>query len=118
MKTGNKPRTISQNRAFHLYCKQLADECLAHGVTLKVIMDLVQMHGIYANEKNIKEMFQSLGKTKYKKSHTSDFTRLELQDIYTTIRNALIPANIYTEFPSYETLNEQQFYDKNYNSEN
>jgi hypothetical protein len=108
--TGNEPRTLSQNAALHLYCKQVADECLETGVTLKTVVDAVQTHGIYPDEENIKTFFRALGKAKYGKDSTAKLTKLELQDIYLTLRQALLGVGIFTEFPSQEGQSANDFY--------
>lgn len=109
--TGHEPRTLSQNAALHLYCKQVADECLATGVTLKTVVDAVQTHGIYPDEENIKTFFRALGKAKYGKDSTAKLTKLELQDIYLTLRQSLLSVNIFTEFPSQEGQSANDHYE-------
>lgn len=111
-KTGNEPRTLSQNSALHLYCQQVADECLEHGITLKVVSDAVEQFGIHPDMENIKSFFRALGKAKYNKSSTASLTKNELQDIYLTLRQALVGVGIFTEFPSDDTMNSQEFYEK------
>lgn len=111
-RTGNEPRTLSQNSALHLYCQQVADECLEHGIPLKIVVDSVKDFGIYPDADNIKTFFRALGKAKYNKSSTALLTKNELQDIYQTLRQAMIGVGIFTEFPSQDTLNSSEFYER------
>ena len=111
-RTGHEPRTLSQNSTLHLYCQQVADECLANGITLKVVVNAVEKFGIYPDAENIKTFFRALGKAKYHKKSTASLTKNELQDIYITLRQAMLNVGIFTEFPSQDSLNAQELYEK------
>ena len=61
---------------------------------------------------NIKTFFRALGKAKYHKKSTASLTKNELQDIYITLRQAMLNVGIFTEFPSQDSLNAQELYEK------
>lgn len=71
-----KLRTGLQNRAMHLWFRDVADACLAQGVTINAILN--QPAELQVDEGFIKWLFRRVGKKKYGKKSTA---KLEVQEI-------------------------------------
>lgn len=80
MDKGEKKRTNAQRKALELYCKQMADLCVEHGLTLPVIIEKLE---VYPTQASIKDILRAIGKTKNNnKESTADWTTQELQEVF------------------------------------
>jgi hypothetical protein len=101
-----KSRTLKQNNALHLWCRELATELNERGLTFKkVVKDSFDLDW---NEDMVKRVFwQSFAKVKFGTEHTSELTTSQLQDIYEEINRVLSAPKfdgIHMPFPSSDNI--------------
>jgi len=98
-----KKRSDAQRKALELYCKQMADLCVEHGLTLKVILENLE---VYPTQASIKDILRAIGKTKdNNKVSTADWTSTELQEVFKEFHEFMIKKTngmIGIPFPSVE----------------
>ena len=100
-----KQRTADQNKSLHLLCNQVADYCVAHGITAEMIL---RGFDVYPTMETIKMMIRQAGRAKYGKDSTSDLTTTELQACYEDVvaRHIAEKTGEYFHWPSQETTAE------------
>ncbi len=90
-------RTISQNSAMHVYCKEVADELNNAGVTMQAfIKDIQADHTM----ESVKVLWKSFAKAKYGKKSTTELTKKEINDIYDEVNRHISQFGVYVEFPA------------------
>ena len=92
-----KPRTNLQNKAFHVYCAEIADVLNESGLAVEVFL---QDFEIDYSKEMIKRIFQRIGKTKFGKEHTSDWTTKELQACWEEFNRQVSKHGFHLPFPS------------------
>lgn len=92
-------RSLSQNRALHKYCSELATELNNAGIGIDVFFKNVEVdHTI----ESVKSLWRSFAKAKYGKESTADFTTQELNAIYEEVNRHIAQWGIHLPFPSQE----------------
>ena len=102
----SKRRSNQQNKSLHKYCEQMANECVAHGLTTAVILQNLQ---VYPTMESIKDILRQIGKVKFQKESTADWTSQELQAVFTEFYQHMIEitnGTIDIPWPSLENSNE------------
>jgi len=103
MDTKPQKRTLQQNKSLHKYCTELANELNNSGIPLKSVM--AKVHVDWSMEA-VKSIWKAIGKAKFGKEHTSDFTTRELQDVYLEVNRLVSEYGIHMGFPSIENTDE------------
>jgi hypothetical protein len=115
MEKEEKPRTLKQNRAIHKYFIDVANECVAQGLSLKQVLNEFE---IEIDEVIIKKLAQHIGMVKYSKAHTSDMTTTELSNVIDTLLVALSKMGLETDFPSADLKSILEYYEREANRHN
>jgi len=99
-----KRRSNSQNNAFHLYFRQLADKLNESGFDMK--KTLRADYDIPWTEKLIKmHLWKPIMEAHLGKESTKDLTSSEVDNVYDILNRALgEKTGVYVPFPSVETL--------------
>ncbi len=105
-------RTTQQNKALHKYFRELADECLAKGITVAIIIRVLKTWGTHPSPDVLKSMFQAIGKSKLEKEHTSEMTTSELSETGEEFINLMALVGSETRFPSKEELEFNKYYEE------
>lgn len=106
--TSNK-RTLSQNSALHLLFRQVADECVKHGVDRKFIIDKFKSGSVTGpvDEGFIKELvWKSIQVAITKKDSSAELTKEELSKVADFFVQALARWGVEVEFPSMGAVDE------------
>ena len=98
--TKNK-RTLQQNAALHLYCKQVADTLNDAGLEISVMLPNVD---IPWRKESVKELlWRTIQKATLDKQSTADLSKEEVSKVYEVMNRYLAQHKIpYIPFPSYE----------------
>lgn len=94
-----KQRTLSQNKALHVYCQELATELNNAGVSIDVFMKDIQADHTL---ESVKSLWRAFAKAKYGKESTTELTRREINDVYEEVNRHVAQFGIYLAFPSNE----------------
>lgn len=93
-------RTKSQNRSEHKLFQEAANECVAHGITMKPILEACD---IYPTSHTMKDIFREIGRVKFGKESTADLTTVENMQVaeeFIKILSDVSQGNIALVFPS------------------
>lgn len=101
--TSEKTRSKLQNNSLHKYCRELASELSGSGITMKMLLENFDLD---CTEFSIKEIFRQIGKQKFGKIHTSDFTTKEMQTAYEEVNRQVSLKGISLMWPSNEKFRE------------
>ena len=95
-------RTVQQNRALHLYCKQVAEELNKKGIGVTAVLKPeVSFNMITVKEQLYKPILAALRG----KNSTRQMTSKELNEVYDVMNKVLGERfGIHVEFPSIESL--------------
>lgn len=97
-----KQRTITQNRALHLYFKMLAETLNDAGLDMRVV--LKPEIEIPWNGETVKEyLWRPVQKMQLKKQSTTELTTQDINTIYETLNRHLAKSWTHIPFPSIET---------------
>ena len=102
-----KQRTPAQNRSAHKLWEELAREANHHGITLKV---LIQNLTVEVTPESVKMIAQEIGRVKYGKSHSSDWTTKELSNVCEEVIKIFAEQGIEMVFPSFEQQEFNNYY--------
>jgi ABC-type molybdate transport system substrate-binding protein len=106
MEVQEKKRTLAQNRSEHKLFQETADECVGHGVTMKMLLENFE---IYPTAHSIKDIWREIGRIKYGKDSTADLTTVENMEVFKEFRQLFINLSggeIDLTFPSYLSSDE------------
>lgn len=97
-----KQRTPDQNRSLHKFCTDVAQEAIANGLTMQVI--LAKTLELEPTMEGIKSIFRQIGKSRFGKTSTKDLTTKEMQEVYEIFNLFLaeLPKPIHVPWPSLE----------------
>lgn len=100
----DKPRTLRQNSALHLFFTQLADTLTEHGLDMK--KTLKPEIDIRWTGDSIKEyIFRPIMKAQLGKESTTELTTKEIDQVFATISKFMGEKfGLQIDFPSIETL--------------
>lgn len=104
-------RTVQQNRALHLYCKQVAEALNNAGLTVTMVLKPeIQFSMITVKEQMLKPILTALRG----KESTTQTTTQEINDVYDVMNKALSEKfGVNVPFPSIDSmLFEEQLNDK------
>lgn len=104
------PRTKQQNKALHVYFKEVADLLNESGVPARVFLENLELD--YTKEM-IKDIWRKIAKKQYGKDGTSELTTKELQDIFEEFNRHLSQFGLHLPFPSFSTDYDEEFLRKN-----
>jgi len=95
-------RTVQQNRALHLYCKQVAEALNNAGLTVTMVLKPeIQFSMVTVKEQMFKPILTALRG----KESTTQMTSKEINDVYDVMNKALSQKfGIHVEFPSIESM--------------
>ena len=100
-----KTRTIPQNKALHLYCKQLAEKMTGAGYTQRqLIGKFKEGFELPVTEHMIKDIFREVGRAMFKEESTTGLTTVQTQKVYQIVDLRFREiTGIGIEWPSKET---------------
>ncbi len=105
-KIKEKQRTLTQNRAFHLYFTQLAEELNDAGLDMrKVLKPEVEIPWTPENIKN--HLWRPIQHAYLNKKSTTELTSQEIDKVYDVFNRHVAKFGIHIPFPSIETLENQ-----------
>lgn len=91
-------RTNLQNRAMHLFFKQVADTLTEHGISLDVAIKNLDVR---ATPESIKDVFRTIGGAKYGISSTAELQTHQVNEIAEDFMKAISQnSGLFVEFPS------------------
>lgn len=79
MNKEEKQRSLAQNRSFHKFCADVADQAKANNLTMQTI--LAQSFELEPTMERIKDILREIGKTMYGKTSTADWTTKEMTEV-------------------------------------
>lgn len=97
-----RKRTTRQNNALHEYCKQLSETLNEAGITQRVFLQGLEVNN---SPESVKAVLRELGRAKYGKKSTADWTTKEAVDIYEEINRHTSKIGIYVPWPSEDEKN-------------
>ena len=98
-----KQRTSQQNKALHKFCEELAQEANNHGISMKAVVQDLQVDW---SMQAVKSIIHAISKAKYNKTSTADLTTKELSDCCQEVQKIFLEQGVLINFPSFE---EQEF---------
>lgn len=105
-----QPRTPQQNKSLHVYFKEMADELNGSGIGVQLFLQDFEMD--YTKEM-IKRIFQRIGKTKFGKEHTADWTTTELQACWEEFNRHVSKHGLHLPFPTHAGEYDEEFLKRN-----
>lgn len=96
-----KIRTLKQNNALQLYCREMAELLNESGISQAVFFQ--EMEADYTEEM-IRGLFRKYAKVKYGKDSTAKLNRNEITAIYDEINRHVSKLGIYLAWPSEEEV--------------
>ena len=108
MEKERKQRTLTQNRAAHLWFKHIADTFNEHGLDMQTV--LRQRVGIRWTEDSVKEaLFKVLARAMYQKESTTQLSTKEFTDVAEMLSDVIArDYGVTVDFPSVESLINQE----------
>lgn len=98
-----KQRTSQQRKALQVWCRELARESQAQGLSARVIMEKIQIDW---TEDMVKAMVRNIGEAMTGKKSTADLTTIELTNACREVDKIFLERGINISFPN---LEEQEF---------
>lgn len=95
----DKQRTGKQNNSLHKWCTELADEANAHGISYKAMVEDLTVDWTM---QSVKSIIHAIGKAKYGKTSTADYTTIELKEVCKEVDKLFLEQGIHINFPSFE----------------
>jgi len=74
-----RQRTLTQNKSFHKFCKLLADELNARGITQG---EFARCFEVDNTQDSVKDVLREAGFKKYLENSTTKWSTIEMQEIY------------------------------------
>lgn len=102
--TKKELRTDTQNRAFHLWCEQIADALNDAGYEKKLTIGTIDVPW---SKETVKIIIKKIAHAQINKWKTSEMTREEFSKVQETTNRMLSELGIYVPFPSIEALEEE-----------
>lgn len=103
------PRTLTQNKALHLYFTQIADALREKGLTMNHVVKLFKHMEIAPTSTNVKEnIWRPIQMALFKKPSTTELKTEEVTEVYENVSRFLAPMGISIPFPSEETLMQEE----------
>ena len=101
------------NRSLHKLCTDVADEAIASGLTMQVI--LAKTLELEPTMEGIKAIFRQIGKSQFGKESTKDLTTKEMKEVYEIFNLFLaeLPRPIHVPWPSLEEQMMQDLIENN-----
>jgi hypothetical protein len=81
-----RQRTLAQNRALHKFCDEVANECVAHGVTIEVFLQNAEVE---VTPEIVKSLWRKFGEIMFGKKSTADLTTSEFSKVGKRWRDTL-----------------------------
>ena len=106
IRRAKRQRTISQNKALHLYCEDMAEKLTNGGYTQRKLWEVLK-HGfdLPVTMEMVKDVFRSVGKAMFKKDSTADLTTIEIQEVYASVDQGFAETTgCRAEWPSVDSL--------------
>jgi len=105
----DRQRTIQQNKSLHKFCDELAKEANNHGVSMKAVVQDLQVDW---SMESVKSIVHAISKAKYGKTSTADLTTKELSDCCEEVQKIFLEQGVHVEFPSFENKEFVDYYSK------
>ncbi len=96
----SKTRSLQQNKSLHVYCEELAGELNNAGVTMKALIENLQ---IDHTKESVKAIWRAIAKAKFQKESTTELTTKELQEVYEELNRLVSAFGIHIAWPSQES---------------
>lgn len=96
----DRKRTQRQNAASHVYFKEAADLLNEQGVSVRVILDTLEVD---FSKELVKAVWQAIGMRKFGTPHTSELTTRQLMDVYEEFNRAIGAEGCHMPFPTFES---------------
>ena len=106
-----KKRTQQQNKAIHVYFREVANFMKEHGITMKVLLD---KFNVDIEDYVIKAIFREIGLKKFGKDSTAKLTTSELSTVYEEVNRQFAKEGIFIPFPSLGSIDEATIYERGY----
>lgn len=104
-----RKRTLQQNRSLHKYCTEVANELNGAGVTMKAFVKDIQVDHTMESVKNV---WRAIAREKFGKSSTANLSSKEITQIYEEVNRHLASFGLHISFPSEESRQLNQIYEK------
>jgi len=101
-------RTALQNKSLHLYCTQLSDKLNEAGITYRKFLGA--MDEIENSPETVKSVMRQLGKAKYEKKSTTQWTTKECMSMYEETNRNTAKIGIHIDWPSKESQSFIEYY--------
>lgn len=92
-----RPRTLQQNKSLHKFCKLLADELNARGITQAMFVAALEIDN---SAESVKNAFREMGFNKYLANSTAKLSTSEMSDIYKEMDRVVSQWGIQVDWPS------------------
>jgi len=103
------PRTNQQNKAIHVFFEEVANTLNDSGLSMQLFLNDFE---IDFSKEMIKGIFRTIGRHKFGKESTADWTTIELQDAYEEFNRHMSKYGIHIPFPSYAAEYDEEFLKK------
>ena len=113
MEPTEKEKTRQQEKSYHKLFQQIADHCVAHGIDMKMAMEMVENHRPEVDAKFVKSTWRAILKAKTGKTSTKDQTTADVQNVqkdFGALWTEITKENF--DWPSIEKQMLYDYYDK------
>ena len=76
-----QPKTRQQEESYHVLFEQIANHCVAHGIDLKMAMDVIKRYEVAVTKEFVKSTWRSILKAKTGKERTRDQTKEDIKQV-------------------------------------
>jgi len=104
-----KEKTRQQEKSYHKLFQQIADHCIAHGIDMKMAMEMVERHRPEVDAKFVKSTWRAILKSKTGKTSTIEQTTTDIKNIQPEF--AELWTSITKESFDWPSIEKQMLYD-------
>ena len=109
MEPTEKEKTRQQEKSYHKLFQRIADHCVAHGIDMKMAMEMVEKHRPEVDEKFVKSTWRAILKAKTGKTSTTEQTTTDIKNIQPEF--AALWTSITKESFDWPSIEKQMLYD-------
>ena len=104
-----KSKSRQQEKSYHKLFQQIADHCVAHGITMEMAMEMVEKYRPEVDEKFVKSTWRAILKAKTGKTSTTEQTTTDIKN--TQPEFAEMWTSITKESFDWPSIEKQMLYD-------
>ena len=108
-----KSKSRQQEKSYHKLFQQIADHCVAHGITMEMCMALIAKYRPEVDAEFVKSTWRAILNTKTGKTSTKDQTKADVQNVqkdFEALWTEITKENI--DWPSIEKQMLYDYYNK------